>query len=325
MIITRTPVRISLFGGGTDYPTWLNAGNTGIVFGGAINKYSYITCRYLPPFNDYYSYLSYSKVETVKANGLIEHNVIRETLSYFNVDEGIEIAHLADIPSKTGTGSSSTFLVGLINAICTLKGDEVADNELARLAIDIEQNYLKESVGYQDSMWAAFGGFNTITFEGNKFSIYRNKGKAIRDLEKNLMLFFTGIRRRSSDVASTYVPSLAQKEYQQKRTIELTNEAINYFNERKFDKIGELLDTAWSIKKSISSNISNGTIDAIYDRAKRAGALGGKVTGAGGGGSLILYVPKEKQKSVAEELSDLIRIPFKFTDKGSEVILKNGE
>lgn len=326
MIISKTPVRLSFFGGGTDYTQYLDEGYEGIVVGGAINKYSYITCRNLPPFHPHTTYLSYSEIERLKDNKDIQHKVIKAVVDYFRIVDGIELCHLADIPSKTGTGSSSAFLVGMINAIATLCGKNYDYVALANTAIHIEQDVLQDTVGLQDSIWAALGGINIIKFGPDRYwhtqTLNLNR-EDIAHFESNLLLFFSGISRTSSQVASSYVPTLKTQQEQQKRMIELTYKGIETLKQRDFLRLGKLLHESWMIKRSLSPNISNPYLDNLYQVALDNGAVGGKITGSGGGGSLLLVVPPTKRKQVVNSLHHLVQIPFKFSMHGSQIILNN--
>lgn len=323
MIITRTPFRISFFGGGTDYPGWyLKHG--GAVLSTSIDKYCYITLRYLPPFFEHNLRLVYSVVELCQNVDEIQHPSVRETLRYLNFDKNLEIHHDGDLPARSGMGSSSSFTVGLLNAMYALQGKMVSPRQLLNESLHIEQELIGETVGSQDQAAAAFGGLNHITFKPDGDISVRNmvvspaRKQALSD---HLMLFYTGIRRYASEVASTYVPSIHEKEKQLFRMSEMVTEGMNILADGDLNDFGRLLHQAWEEKRALSAGISNPEVDDLYSRARTAGALGGKLTGAGGGGFLLLFVPPEKQVAVRKALSNLLHIPFSFESDGSQVIL----
>lgn len=323
MIISRTPFRISFFGGGTDYPSWFNK-HGGAVLATTIDKYCYLTCRYLPPFFEHRIRLIYSKIENCQTIDEIVHPSAREVLRYLSVDRGVEIHHDADLPARSGMGSSSAFTVGLLNALCALKGEMRTKYALASEAINIEQNIIKETVGSQDQVSAAYGGFNHIQFLPNgSFAVNPVTLLPARMTEFNshLMLFYTGIKRTAAEVASTFVDDMESRKRQLRTMTHLVNEAIGVLTSGdNIVGIGELLHEAWEAKRSLSSSVSNPEVDAVYEAARSAGALGGKLTGAGGGGFLLLFVPPEKQSAVRAALDGLICVPFKFEFSGSQII-----
>lgn len=324
MHIVRSPVRISFLGGGTDYPAYLNEGNDGAVIGTAINKYSYITFRDLPPFHPHKTYLSYSETERVQNNHDIKHNVIKKVFEFFKIEEGIECIHFCDIPSKSGTGSSSSFLVSLIHAVAKSRSMHLSAQRLAEIAIEIEQDYLKDCVGLQDSVFAAYGNLNFIRFSKNrKFSVYpiELSDSEIAILESHLLLFFTGIERISSNIAKTYVPSLNKFVDQQKQMVELAENAYEIIVGGDYLKLGKLMHKSWMIKRGLSPNVSNEFIDKAYNQAISAGAEGGKICGSGGGGCLLLVCPPGKRKCIKNKLTKLMEIPFKISKEGSSSVL----
>lgn len=323
MIISRTPFRVSFFGGGTDYPVWyLKHG--GQVISTTIDKYCYLTLRHLPPFFEHNYRVVYSKMESVKCASEIKHPIVRETLKYLNFEKSLEIHHDGDLPARSGMGSSSSFTVGLLNALNALKGVMSDKMELATKAIHIEQNLVGDTVGSQDQTAAAFGGFNKIVFNKNgiievkPITIQTDRIKVLND---NLMLFYTGIMRTASNIAKEYVVDLTDKERYIFKMHEMVDEAQKILSsDRDIDEIGELMNINWQAKKKISAQISNSYIDKYYGKAIKAGALGGKITGAGGGGFLLFYVPKQFQVHVREALCDLLHIPFRFEFNGSQII-----
>lgn len=326
MIITQAPFRISLLGGGTDYPEWyLN--NGGMVVGGSIDKYGYISLRSLPEFFPHKTKVVYSRIEECDSNEEIEHGVVREALKYCQVphDHGMEIHYMADLPAKTGIGSSSTFTVALIHALKTWQGIHINKDRLVRQAIHLERNRLHETVGTQDQTWAAYGGVNQIHF--------RKSGDIIVDklpislpkkifLESSLLLCFTGYTRRSSEIASTYVPSLKEKRIQLSRNKDLAEKGVECIMNGDMAKLGSLMTESWNIKKSLSPAVTNDGINEIYDYAMELGAFGGKLTGAGGGGFLLFVIPSKKRSHIKNALREegLLTVDFQFEYEGSRVI-----
>jgi D-glycero-alpha-D-manno-heptose-7-phosphate kinase len=328
MIISRTPYRVSLFGGGTDYPSWFKA-HGGAVLAGTIDKYCYLTVRYLPPFFEHRIRIVYSKIECCNAVEDIQHPAVRAVLSHLGVDRGIEIHHDGDLPARSGMGSSSSFTVGLLHAVHALRGEMMARKRLADEGIHIEREVLKETVGYQDQILVAHGGFNHITFLPTGEYVVRpvtTTADRIRELSGSLMLLYTGIKRTSSDIAGEYVPELANKKRQLRIMRDMVEEAVQIVTSKgPLDDIGELLHEAWQYKRSLSPSISSPEIDAAYDTARKAGALGGKLCGAGGGGFMLLFAPPERQPDVESALPDMIRVPFHFQPAGSEILYYDEE
>lgn len=325
MIISRTPFRISFFGGGTDYPAWFRE-NGGVVLATTIDKYCYISCRYLPPFFEHKYRVVYSKIENVREIPQIEHPAARAVLEWLKCERGLEIHHDGDLPARSGLGSSSSFTVGLINAIMALNGRYISKEELAEGAIHIEQDALQENVGSQDQISVAHGGFNRIEFKrDNTYDVtpvILPKPKLVA-LQNSLMLFFTGISRFSSDVAKTQLENFKKRESELRRMEEMVGIALTILNGSYdgLDDFGRLLDQAWQYKKSLSDKVSNTTIDQIYREAVEAGALGGKILGAGGGGFILFYVRPQNQAAVKARLKDLIHVPFRFENSGSRIVL----
>jgi D-glycero-alpha-D-manno-heptose-7-phosphate kinase len=328
MIISRTPFRISFFGGGTDYPAWYRK-HGGSVLGTTIDKYCYITCRYLPPFFEHRICVIYSKMEYCQTIDEIAHPAVREVLRYLNYDRGVEIHHDGDIPARSGMGSSSAFTVGLLHALYALKGQIASKRQLAMESVHIEQDILKETVGSQDQVLAAYGGFNHITFLPNGEISVRPVTLAperMRELNSHLMLFYTGIKRTAADIAESYVNGIEERKRQLRIMKDLVEESIAVLNNGEdISGFGELLHEAWLAKRSMSSTVSNSHVDEIYEHALSAGAVGGKLLGAGGGGFLLLFVPPCRQTRVREELNKLIYVPFKFEFSGSQIIFFDQE
>ena len=323
MIISRTPFRISFFGGGTDYPAWYRK-HGGAVLATTIDKYCYLTCRYLPPFFEHKFRLVYSKIEDCQTVDEIAHPAVRGVLRYLNMDRGVEIHHDGDLPARSGMGSSSSFTVGFLNALYALKGHMPSKQQLATESIYIEQELLKETVGSQDQISAAYGGFNHISFLPNGETSVRPMTLAqerIRELNSHLMLFYTGIKRTASNIAESYVDDIESRRRQLRIIKDLVEESISVLNGgQDITSFGELLHEAWQAKRSLSSMVSNSHVDKIYEEAMSAGAIGGKVTGAGGGGFMLLFVHPSDHNKVREKLKRLIYVPFKFESGGSQII-----
>lgn len=323
MIICRTPFRISFFGGGTDYPAWYRQ-HGGAVLASTIDKYCYLTCRYLPPFFEHRIRLVYRRIETCRTIDEIEHPVVRETLKYLGFDRGIELHHDGDLPARSGMGSSSAFTVGLLHALYALRGELRTKLQLAQHAIHIEQDLLRETVGCQDQLMAAFGGFKYIHFhQGGKLSVEPlplPPGR-IKELQDHLMLFYTGIARTSSEVAQSY----AGRIHDNRRLLKVMREQVEegmdiLMSGMDIRALGELLHEAWQTKRALSERVSNAQVDELYEEARGAGAIGGKLTGAGGGGFLLLFVPPKKQGAVRAALARQIHVPFGFESAGSQII-----
>lgn len=324
MIISRTPFRISFFGGGTDYPVWYRE-NGGAVLATSINKYCYITCRYLPPFFEHKYRVVYSKIEHTMTISEIQHPSARETLNFLNINRGVEIHHDGDLPARTGLGSSSAFTIGLLNALYALKGKMVTKRQLALDAINIEQDLIKENVGSQDQTTASFGGFNKIEFGGEQqiqVSPITINSRKLQLLQDNLMLFFTGFSRTASEIAGEQIKQTPNKKNELNKMLEMVDDAISILNGSDSDitDFGRLLHESWLIKRSLTDKISNQHIDNIYEEAINAGALGGKLLGAGGGGFVLFFVEPEFQSKVKEKLKHLLYVPFKFESLGSQII-----
>lgn len=327
MIINKTPFRISFFGGGTDYPVWYKK-NGGSVLSTTVNKYCYISCRYLPPFFKYKYRIRYTLREEVQSISEITHPSVRECLKFLNIKEGVEMVHTSDLPAQSGIGSSSAFTVGFLDSLYALTGRMVSKKQLALDAINVEQNLIKENVGSQDQTAAAFGGFNRIDFGGieeiNVQPIILSPEK-LNLLQDHFMLFFTGLSRNASDIAKEQIKQTPSK-YNELLTMKaMVDEAINILcsNPYRIEDFGKLLDESWKIKRSLTNLVSTSKIDAIYETALRTGAIGGKICGAGGGGFLLLFVPPENQSRVKEALKDFLYVPFRFETGGSQIIFNS--
>ena len=328
MIISRTPFRISFFGGGSDYPEWYRK-NGGQVLATSINKYCYITCRYLPPFFEHRTRVVYSKIEMRQSVDEIEHPAAREILKFLEINRGVEIHHDGDLPARSGMGSSSSFTVGLLHALYALKGYMPSKQQLAKEGIHVEQDLLRETVGSQDQVLAAYGGFNHITFSKDGDISVRPvtlPTERVSELNDHLMLFYTGLMRTASDIAQTYVPDIMSRERQLRSIIDMVDEGISILNSKQeIALFGRLLHKAWNAKSEMSSAVSNSQIDEIYGCAQAAGAVGGKLLGAGGGGFMLLFVPPVYQANIRSELSKLLHVPFRFESAGSQIIFHDSE
>ena len=325
MVITSTPLRISFFGGGTDYPVWYREYG-GSVLSTTINKSCYITCRRLPPFFEYHSRISYTRVENVRRNDAIEHPSVRACLQFLGVEEGVEIHHVADLPARTGLGTSSAFTVGLLLGLYALH-DKMRDKQtLAADAIHVEQDMLGETVGAQDQVSAAYGGFNRIDFHADgSIEVKRvlTAPSRVAELEQHLALYFTGFARTASEIAQEQVRLTPQRKQELVTMLQLVNEAeaIVASPSRSLDEFGRLLHDGWQIKRSLTQKISNANIDEIYEAGRSAGAVGGKLLGAGGGGFMLFFVSPERRQALRERLKKLLCVPISFSSRGSHVVV----
>ena len=327
MIITKTPYRISFFGGGSDYPKWYRKFG-GSVLSTTIDKHIYISCRYLPGFFKHKYRIVWSKIENVTDINEIEHHAIKNLLKYLKFKKGLEIHYDGDLPARSGMGSSSSFVVGLMKTIMSINKKKISQQNLGKKAIFFEQNVLNEVVGSQDQIAASVGGLNKIKFNKNG-SIKVKKIKQnnnLKILEKNLLLIYTSINRTAHEIASSYVNNLtkSKKKYIES-IITHVNEGEKILKTGNIDDFGELLHSSWMLKKKLSSAISNSKIDDLYNHALISGASGGKLLGAGGGGFLLLYMKKKYRKKFFLKSKKLINIPFKFSNIGSEVIYNNNQ
>ncbi len=329
MIITRTPLRISFFGGGTDYPLWYRE-HGGAVLSTTIDKSCYITCRHLPPFFDYHSRISYSRIENVNRNAAIEHPSVRACLQFLKFNEGVEVHHVADLPARTGLGTSSAFTVGLLLGLYALRDQMRDKHTLAADAIHVEQDLLREAVGSQDQVSAAYGGFNRINFaadggiEVRRILTAQNR---LQELEKNLALFFTGFSRTASEIATEQLRMTPHKKKELDMMLQLVTEAETIITSpgRNLHEFGRLLHESWQIKRTLTQKISNANIDEIYEAGLSAGALGGKLLGAGGGGFMLFFVPPDRREALRTRLKKLLCVPFGFSNRGSHVAVYEPE
>ena len=323
MIISRTPFRISFFGGGTDYPIWFKE-NGGAVLGTSIDKFCYINCRHLPPFFEHKHRIAYSQIETVQNIEEIRHPAVRETMRFIGANEGMEIHHDGDLPARTGLGSSSAFTVGFLHALYAFKGIMTPKLQLAKEAIYIEQNMLKENVGSQDQVLAAFGGLKRVNFSsGDHIDVQpiTLKPERLELFQDHLMLIFTGFSRTASQIAEEQIKETPNKKRELAEMHQMVDEAINILTgNNDLEDFGKLLHESWQLKRSLTSKITNPFIDYIYETALNAGATGGKLLGAGGGGFILLFVKPEIQPKVKESLPGLLEVPFSFEDQGSKII-----
>jgi D-glycero-alpha-D-manno-heptose-7-phosphate kinase len=323
MIICRTPYRVSFFGGGTDYPAWYRH-HGGAVLAATIDKYCYLTCRHLPPFFEHRIRVVYRKIETCRSVDEVTHPTVRETLRFLRIERGVELHHDGDLPARSGMGSSSAFTVSLLNALHALRGEMATKQQLAREAIHVEQDVLKETVGSQDQVMAAHGGLRHVRFhpdgEIEAAPLVLQPGR-LAELKSHLLLVYTGIARTAADVAKSYVVGIETRRRQLRILKQLVDESINILTGGvNLLPFGELLHEAWHAKRSLSSVVSNAEVDNLYDRALAAGALGGKLTGAGGGGFLLLFAPPDRHQDVLDALDGRIHVPFEFEPAGSQII-----
>jgi D-glycero-alpha-D-manno-heptose-7-phosphate kinase len=325
MLITRTPLRISFFGGGTDYPAYYREFG-GAVLSTTIDKSCYITCRYLPPFFEYHSRVSYSRIENVDHNGAFEHPSVRACLQYLGVEEGVEIHHVADLPARTGLGTSSAFTVGLLLGLYALRDQMRNKHALASDAIHVEQEVIGEAVGSQDQVSAAYGGFNRINFNVDG-SLEVKQIIAARDrlaaLERHCAIYFTGFSRTASEIAKEQIKLTPHRKRELDMMFQMVNEAeaIIMDPNRSLDEFGHLLNESWQIKRTLTQNITNTTLDEIYEAGRSAGAIGGKLLGAGGGGFMLFFVPPERRKELRTRLKNLLCVPIAFSNRGSHVVV----
>ena len=325
MIISKTPFRISFFGGGTDYPEWYHE-NGGSVLATTIDKYCYISCRHLPPFFEHKHRIVYSKIESVKTTEEIQHPVVRAVLSNLSITDGLEIHHDADLPARSGLGSSSSFTVGLINVLNALKGLQISKQDLAKQATYIEQEVLKETVGSQDQVLAAFGGFNRIDFHPddsfNISPVIINKD-LVEQLQSHMLLFFTGLSRFSSDIARDKVSNFTNRFQELTRIKEMVDEGMSILQSPSTPimDLGKLMHESWKLKRSLSVKVSTPKIDEIYEAGIKAGATGGKILGAGGGGFILFFAEPKNHKKILERLKSLVHVAFHFDDVGSKIVV----
>lgn len=325
MIISQTPMRMSFFGGGTDFPEFFGI-HGGAVISTTFDKYCHVNVRPLPELFDYKTYLAYAQIEKVNSVDEIRHPAIRNAMKWLGL-ERICLNYDADLPSKTGLGTSSAFSVGMLNAFYTMLGVSKTKRELADDAIYLERTLCNEDGGIQDQIASAFGGFNRIDFSENGYTVKPLNISPERKeaLNGNLMMFFTGLSRFSFQIQKTTKTVLGQRTNQLLRMLDMVDlaEKILTDPEKPLDDFGLLLNETWRLKRSISSEISTDLIDTLYKKATDAGALGGKLLGAGGGGCLLFYVNEENQDAVRAALSDMLEIKFKFENEGTRIICNN--
>jgi len=325
MVITKTPFRISFFGGGTDYPSWYERTGKGAVLSTTIDKYCYLNCRYLPPFFKYKHRIVYSKQEFVNKFESIKNSSARESLKLVKPDRGVEVHYVGDLPAQSGLGSSSAFTVGLLNGLYSLQGEIKSKKELALDAIHVEQNMIKTNVGSQDQTAASFGGLNKIEFKkgGNitPSPIIMADDK-LADFQDHLMLFFTDFTRDSSNIARGWIKNTSKNEDDLKIFLKMVDEGVGILTSKKdnLDDFGKLLHEHWQIKRGLAPKITTSKIDEIYKAGIEAGALGGKLLGAGGGGFILFFAKPEAQPKIREKLKKFLYVPFKFDHGGTQVI-----
>ncbi len=321
MVITKTPFRMSFFGGGTDYPGFYNE-HGGSVISTTFDKYCYVTVRHLPRFFDYSNQVSYSKIENTQSVDEIEHPAVRNAMKFLDMHE-LHIGYDADLPARSGLGSSSSFTVGMLNAFHALKGQYADKMQLAKEAIYVERTLCNESGGVQDQVAASFGGFNRIDFNADgiqvKPIIISKERKDM--LSDNLLLFFTGFSRFSGTIAKSQEKATKDKEAELLEMLKLVDDAEKILTSKTdLAEFGRLLDYTWQLKRGLTNEISNNSIDEWYAKALQYGAIGGKLLGAGGGGFLLFYVEKDKQERFIKAFDNLLHVPFSFEDRGTSVL-----
>ena len=323
MIISRSPYRISFFGGGTDYPIWYEK-YKGEVISATIDKFLYLSLRKLPAFHKHKYRIVYSKTEVAKKIEDLKFKVVKEIIKNFKIKDGLELHYDGDLPSRSGMGSSSVFVVGLINLFNAYLGKTLTSNQLANDSLNFEHKVLKELVGSQDQIATSYGGFNSIKFYKNQnFSVSKLnlENKFLTSLNKNLVLIFTGISRTARIIANNYVKKLTnEKKNEMLNLLELVDEAKKIMSTKNIQEFGKLMHESWIIKKKISKHISSRKLDDIYAEAIKQGAIGGKLLGAGGGGFFLFYVPEKKQKNFLKNYKKIVKIDFKFTNEKSSII-----
>ena len=325
MIISKTPFRISLFGGGTDYPIWYKE-HGGMVIGTTINKYCYLSVSQLSPYFNHKYRIIWSRIEDVNKISEIQHPAVRAALTFLNINEGLEISYRGDLPARSGLGTSSSFAVGIMNALYALLGPRPSSNELANIAIYLEQEVLKETVGCQDQIWAAYGGFNQIIFHrDSNYVVIPLSIRNSKELERSFMLFFTGFTRTASDIAERLVRDISkqQKVSLLHRIADICKEAKQVLEQQTdtTNDISDLLHESWILKKQLTDGITTPLIDEIYEAGLKAGALGGKLLGAGGGGFILFIVNPGQQYNVRKCLHKLIHVPIKISNEGSKILV----
>lgn len=324
MIITKTPYRISFFGGGTDLPAWYRKYG-GSVLSTTIDKYCYVSCRYLPPFFKHKHRIVYSKIELPNNINQIFHPIVRNCFKYTGIKDGMEIHHDGDLPAWSGVGTSSSFTVGLLYALHALQEKKINKYDLAIKAIDVEQNLIRDTVGCQDQTAVSFGGLNKIDFLTNNKIIVTPislPAKRLKLFENHLSLFFTGITRKSSDVEKKKVKNFSSRKNELAKMFAMVEPAVKILKTGNLNDFGGMLHETWLLKKSLSEDVSNSQIDNVYIKARKAGAIGGKILGAGGGGFMLIFSPIEKQEAIKKEMrkNKFLEVPFKLENQGSQII-----
>jgi len=323
MIITRTPYRISFFGGGTDYPAWFHE-HGGCVLSATINRYCHITCRFLPPFFDFKSRIVWSHIEAVRDHRDVLHPVVRALLEDMQIEQGIELHHNGDLPAQSGLGSSSSFTVGCLHALMALQGRLVGKRELADQAIRVEQELLKENVGVQDQIAAAFGGLNRIEIAPDgSYAVQPIPIDPLRlaDFERHLILLYTGQSRRASSIAAEQIRNTPSKTRELTLMRGMVDPAIAILTGRgSLEEFGRLIHESWEIKRTLASSIAPSFVNDIYEVARQHGALGGKLLGAGGGGFMLLFAKPESHVRILEALASLLVVPIELERIGSHLL-----
>jgi D-glycero-alpha-D-manno-heptose-7-phosphate kinase len=328
MIISRTPFRVSFFGGGTDYPAWYHE-HGGAVLTTTINRYCYLNCRFLPPFFEHKSRVVWSQIEQVGNNDQIRHPVVRTALDMLGIREGVEIHHDGDLPSRTGLGSSSAFTVGLLHALHALKGEMLGKADLARAAIHIEQHLLHENVGVQDQIATAYGGLNFVQINADdSFAVQPMTlpSGRLAELQSHILMFYTGVSRIASEVAKDKIAQIPNKQPELHRMRQLVDEAVQSLTgSGAITDFGRLLHESWQIKRGLSAKVAPGFVDDIYAAAIKAGAVGGKLLGAGGGGFMIFFAAPDRHPAILQTLHKLLLVPIEFEHNGSQIIFYDRE
>ena len=325
MIISKTPFRISLIGGGTDFPSYYNK-YPGLVIGGTIDKFCYVSARFLPNVFNYKHRIVWSKNEVVNNNNQIIHPTVKAVFNYLKISKGLEVHYQGDLQKNSGLGTSSSFCVGLVNSLKNLHNQKVNVNNLARISIGIEQKVMREKCGSQDQIWASYGGFNSIEFKKDNFNVKKMNisNNKLNNLSKNLFLIYTGINKFSHNVEKDKLSKLDKNNKYLSQIYSLAKDfKYQILNNKNFDFIGSTLNEYWHIKKNLSNKVSNYKIDEIYNESLNAGASGGKVIGSGGGGFMLVYCKKKYHANLKKRLSRLPIINFNFTNEGSKIIFKS--
>lgn len=325
MIISKTPFRMSLFGGGTDYPDWYRE-NGGSVIGTTIDKYCYLSVRYLPPFFEHKHRVVWSNIELIDQIEEIRHPAVRAILGEMDFEKGLEISYNADLPARSGLGTSSSFCVGLLNALSALNGQMISKKKLADEAIRIEQHVMKEAVGSQDQIWAAYGGFNRIDFQqdgGYDVAPLIMNPNSKNALQSSLMLFFTGFSRYASQLAQKQIENFDKKKNELSTLGQMTDQVASLLggSSDPVSEIGALMHESWCLKRDLAEGVTTPAVDGIYEAGREAGALGGKLLGAGGGGFMLFMVKPEDRQKLRERLKDLIHVSFEFDTGGSKIVV----